>query len=1232
MSARPTDAPPTSELVRGLSGGALDGVIRDLRRLGWHARWLIVSRRGIGILAAVAAVSTVAIILDWIFRFPAPFRLVLLVAGIAALAVAARRLLLPALRFRPSPTELALRIERSSPALKGRLASGVEFALSGADRDSSLAARAVSDLAARLAGESIRSWLAPRRSFAELSTALMTLVAIAALAAFLPKHASIGATRLFVPFAKAEWPARTHVESLMPPQEHHAKGQPLLLSARLTQGDGASERVVALLDVERDDGTTSSDRLVLTRQRDGRYERVLEGDPTVASVDVRFASVDHESDAHTITMVAPPAIVSATLELTPPAYASAGGGPKIVDVGDGTDERAIVREPALVGSTARLSLEMNKALAPRGDPEAWASRMLAGDPEPPMLEVQAEDATRWELRWTVTGPREIRLTPEDELGIRAVDEILFRVDAVEDRPPVCAVTAPATDESVLSTALVPAAIEARDDVGLVLAGLTVTRSDGAKGEPIPVLDEVRPEVGTLVRHEQAIDVASLGAAPGDTLTLQAVAEDGFVLGDERHDRTRSAPRLLRVISEVEFGKQIRTQLGSVRRAAVRLDAQQAELSAAALNGRFDPTLERGQGQVSQRLRDAGEAIDALSERVGRNRLDDEELIATLDQARELVGSAGRNSARASEAMQQRREATSDEDAQRAADQATVAQEDVREDLEDLIRLLDRDEDSWAMGREIERLREVVERLMRRTSDVGERTVGQSPEDLDENDRAELEAIGSEQRDSARAAQELIDELRKRAEAVDRVDKSRANAMREAARAGEERRLQRNLEQAGDEVRQNRMQQAQQAQSAALDALDQMRRGLDDVRKARAEELRRALESLEQSIERLIRTNEDELIGLAQVTGPDDEERLGERGRAMVKLAQNTQAVAGEARAIGSEAGRIARTLERAADNHGAAVGFLRAKPARLTDAKSAEERGLELLNEALESARQAREQSEAREQARKLQEIVATYRQQLEQQQNIRDVTLLTRPREPGGRLDRRGLIESRRLSVAQGDVGRSIARMLEEHGELAESEVFVEAHGLVSDWASRASDRLGRGELDDETVSLETQIVDTLQGLVDSLAQGAPDDNPFQESQSSSGGGGQPQSQDQSRLPPIAELKLIRGLQVQVLERTRRLDGARAEGTDSPDLQAQLDALSRLQERMVGLLEGIIRKQQAPPEPPSDDSPPVPEAPSATSREPTGIREREPRSESISDLGREPPSVGKRLRTSAGG
>jgi hypothetical protein len=1193
----------------------LEQVLRQLERLGRRARLLLVSRRALGLVAAAVGVAALAVALDWVFRFPAWFRLIGLLLGMGFFASAAWRLLVPAWRFRPTSTELALRVERSAPALQGRLASAVEFALSDAGRESELARRAMADLEERLAGESLLAWLAPKRSLAELSTALMTLATVGAVAGLLPSFAAIGSLRILMPIIAAEWPARTAVESLIAGQGFHAQGAPLLLQARLTKGDAEGERVMADITVTREDGSVINDSIVLTRQPDGRYERVLDGDQLAAHAEVRFRSADSESEVERIAFVAPPVVVTSEITVEPPEYARGDVDVRHAELGDGTGSRGALRDAVLVGSMATLRLQLN---APLGSDAEWIrTEMVRFDDAPddspqhsldrmPELTIDTAMPNQWTLRWRVARSSTLRLALRDAHGIGNVDEIAFRIEASTDRPPIAAVLVPAADESVLATALVPVEIEGRDDVALSRFGLVTTRkstgnSGGASGEPSgneALGDSVGEVSASAARRNEVLDLGALAVRPGDVLTLVAAAEDDFELDGQRHQRVLSGPRTIRIISDVDLGKQLRAQLSTIRRAAIRMEEQQSEMLAATANRRFDAALERGQAQLSERLRSASESFEDLAERVERNRLTDAELQATLDQARDLVETASRASSEASAGMQALRQAESGEEAQaRAGAEVEAAQESVRAELEDLVRLLDRDEDSWAMGRAIDQLREELGKLSEQTTETGKRTVGQRTEELTPDDQAALEGLATRQREAAQDAQELLDDLRKRAESVERTDRARAEAMREAARMGEESRLQRNLEQAGDEIQRNRIEQARANQEEAMQALSEMRRGIDDVRRARAEELRRALESLEQSIDRLIRMSEDEIIALARVGTAEDNGGAAERGRSMAKLSQNTRAIASEARAAGSEANSVARLLDRAADSQGAAVSHLRAASPNLVEAKAAEERGLAFLKDARSQSQRTREQIEAREEDRKRKEMVMSYRRLHEKQVSVRDGTLVARPKGDPSKLDRRALIESRRLAIVQGEVRTDLDAVLRDQMDVRSSQAFSQAHELLGGWASEASERLSKGDLSDGTVGLQNLVIETLQEVVEALNEEANEEpeqfkqNPNGEEQPSGGSGGG--SGKQPAIPPVAELKLIRALQIQILARTRAVDRLRAEGaTTGEAAETELRAIAKLQSVLLKTATEVVRKiessgsgSEAPPSQGSDDA-----------------------------------------------
>jgi hypothetical protein len=313
---------------------------------------------------------------------------------------------------------------------------------------------------------------------------------------------------------------------------------------------------------------------------------------------------------------------------------------------------------------------------------------------------------------------------------------------------------------------------------------------------------------------------------------------------------------------------------------------------------------------------------------------------------------------------------------------------------------------------------------------------------------------------------------------------------------------------------------------------------------------------------------------------------------MAKLAQNTQAVASEARAAGSEANPVARLLDRAADSHGAAVGHLRSTPPNLAEATLAEERGLAFLQDAQNQTKSTREQMERREADRKRQEMLAAYRRLAEKQSVVRDATVAARPKDPAAKLDRRGLIESRRLAIVQGEIRQDLDAIVAESEDVRSSVAFSQAHALIGGWASEASTRLGNADLSDETVGLQQQILDLMVELIEALNEAqaaederfqAPEQNDQQQQQQQGGGDSQPQPP----IPPVAELKLLRGMQVQVLERTRRLDAARsAPAANREAIDAELRAIAAMQERLLEAAVEVVKKIEAPPGAPPNVQP----------------------------------------------
>lgn len=861
------------------------------------------------------------------------------------------------------------------------------------------------------------------------------------------------------------------------------------------------------------------------------------------------------------------------------------------------------------------------------EPSAWLRQALGADAadavaaiaasdsgsHDPTLGFSSADAGRaWRLRLRLDRTLRVAVQAVDEHAIETVERSTYILESLADAPPSAAITLPTEDRSVLPTARVEVEAEARDDVGLESVALErqiarrPTGSAGAAPEPIeprsivssgaPAPGEGDTESSSSLRLtvRQTLDLSELDLQPGDELWLTGLAIDTFALDGVRHEPVRSAVRKFRIMSRQELVEQVWTELEGVRRSAIQLDEDQRrameQLSQPTASARAQAA--RAQAGIGERLARQDQAIDRLQQRLQENGLSEESLERVLSESRNAVRRAGQRSsqaatqasesAEAAERAQQaegenQSDARSSSESERAAAQARAeqarksaqeSQQGVRDELANLVDMLDQGQDTWASRRAIERLLEQQREMADRTAALGEQTGGKDPSSLSNDQKRQLAEAAAEQRSLAEQAREAVEQMLERQGQLERNDPAAAEGLAKAAERAQREGVTDRLQEAASQIQQNQTGNAGRQQAAAAAALEQMLQDLDRSAQNRDAVLRRALASLIESLRTLVNVQSSELAALVGVM--DDEQAFvgaaPQLGGAMTRLHRNTLGVMDEASSGPREAQAIGRLIERAARNQQNAIVALTDRPPSADESRDQEEASLRALQEALELAQRTDEQAQDREEARAKGELRKAYAQTLERQITLRDVAADLVGKEP----TRRTRNSARLLGQDQEALRADLDDIRKKTQELRDARVFDFAHQRLDDLMGRAASSLLEGQATADVQRRQNSSARVLQSLLDALDESKKKKDPFRENeQAQPSGGGQGSGQGGGLFPPAAELKLLRSLQEEALAQTRVLE----ESGIAADDPAAVEEVAKLQRDLAAEARNLLER-----------------------------------------------------------
>ena len=160
---------------------------------------------------------------------------------------------------------------------------------------------------------------------------------------------------------------------------------------------------------------------------------------------------------------------------------------------------------------------------------------------------------------------------------------------------------------------------------------------------------------------------------------------------------------------------------------------------------------------------------------------------------------------------------------------------------------------------------------------------------------------------------------------------------------------------------------------------------------------------------------------------------------------------------------------------------------------------------------------------------------------------------------DRERQLEAVRLSREQNLVGLDAVKALTLVRDDGSAVAIPEALEQVRDDSAQAAGRLARGDVGGTTRGILQDLVTSLEEMLAALEKAQQE----QQSRQQGNQGGRPaEPGEQPLVDKLAELKMIRTLQMRVNSRTKRFSKLLADGMEQADEPELLDALERLAER----------------------------------------------------------------------
>lgn len=1145
--------------------------LADVRR---RLRRIVVSRGLIRVLSAAVLIGLTCVVLDWFLWLPAAIRLtitlfVLVGAGFALWHLVARPWLRPI-----DLTEVAIKVQDQFPQFHRGLAGAVEFVQKGASGSAALAEQAVARAAEIAAGLRMHTALAGSLAPGHVLIAVFAVATTAVLGAAAPGWLHTGALRFADPLGQHEWPRRVEIRAITG-DKVVAFGEGFTCEMAVIRG--ASERLRAAAVVRDESGRTSE--VPLQRGTDGVYRWTFEG--VTRSFTYWFRAGDATTGGHPshVRLVVRPAVRSVELVLHPPPYAS-----ELAPTRHVLSDKAV---QAMEGSRAIVEVATGKPIEPAPGSPAGAWLIGSDDGKELTLSPVPGNPRAFTGTLAIDQSATFHVHLVDGEGFANRDPQVYRIEMVRDRVPSVALLEPPPVLEATPIADVPLTASVEDDFGiafLTLHAAVEQRQSPSTVDLMPATELTTGPGRVVGRTDYRWSLRPLELTPGQIVTYRLEAGDNFELAGRRHEPVSSRTGRLKIVSDAELAERLADRLhlldGQVRQLWTQQETLRDELASVAEVASADAVLSEAaaesllrvsgeQSRLAARTGQTGRQFADLSRMLELNGVDDPGGLVQTERFSERLGELADGPM--TEASELAAKARLSDELQLRGEQLAAAgrsQHAASDALRELLAELDR----WGNLQDVVRkTRETLDRQQqttRQTARLTARTIGKRAAELSAEQLAELEAQAKTQDRLAGEVTDLVRKLPPLAEALRENDAASADALATAERTARSAAVADRMQAAADAIRANRGSSAGIEQLAAEKGLQDMLASLEDRRSRVLAELTKKLEEAEQVLLALIAEQGELLLANASSrSAADRQDRYTAQAGTQDLLKRRTQKLAG----------RLAGDFETAETSRlvRSAVPPMTRAALRLTEGQGPEAEtdqhvALDALEAALDTLQEQRRKAEAEEAARSLlafrQELVEIRDKQATIGQQVQAVADDVAADGVLSRLEARTV---RRLAHEQESLKDETASL---QARVAETVVYDWAIGLVVGGMGEAAGRLASRDLSAGTVEVLAEILAQLDQLIESLIEeGNPPEDEF--ASGGAGGGADPQHKPKGPVPTLAELRLLKMLQLDLNRRTKKL-AADSESADvSEETLSGISDLGKRQKKIRELAEKMIER-----------------------------------------------------------